>query len=56
MIPNCYVLPQYVMAFRIPLSTNDKFKSHSALGKINDIVVVSKTLPKQHGIAIKSMM
>jgi hypothetical protein len=46
--------PQYVMALRIPLSCNDKFRSHSALGNMNDTVVVSKTDAKQHGMAVNN--
>jgi hypothetical protein len=43
-----------VIAFNIPLSCNDKLKSHSALGRMNETVVVSKTDAKQQGIAVNN--
>jgi hypothetical protein len=44
-------IPAYVMAFNVPLSCNDNFKSHSALIKMYDIAEELAIHEKQHGIA-----
>lgn len=42
------------MAFSIPLFSRDKSKSHCAIGRIYDIVVVSNIVANADGIAINA--
>jgi hypothetical protein len=44
-------LPPNTTAFRIPLSRFERLRSHSADGKMYDIVVVSNTVVEEAGIA-----
>lgn len=48
--------PIYVIALSIPLSCKLRLRSHSALGRIIDIVVVSNTLLVQQGRTISNTM
>ena len=49
-------LPPYTMAFRMPLSKFERFRSHSAEGKMYDIVAVSNAMDQAAGIATRLSM
>jgi len=49
-------LPPYTMAFRMPLSKFERFRSHSAEGKMYDIVAVSNAMDQTAGIATRLSM
>jgi hypothetical protein len=46
-------LPPYTMAFRMPLSRFERFRSHSAEGSMYDIVVVSNRVDQAAGITAR---
>jgi len=49
-------LPAYTMAFRMPLSKIERFRSHSAEGRMYDIVDASNARDQEAGIATRLSM
>jgi len=49
-------LPPYTMAFRMPLSKIERFRSHSAEGRMYDIVAVSNAMDQAAGIVTRWSM
>jgi len=49
-------LPPYTMAFRMPLSKFERFRSHSAEGRMYDIVAVSNAMDQAAGIVTRLSM